>query len=108
MVVVGGRTNSVNEKLPLEVFDTETSEWHAFESIQKFRHGCWQQDKQLMIYGGFELSTPNIPTDSIFKVSLSRLFEKNPSLSTKLRSIESDNLSTGSSNSVNSVRDRAG
>jgi protein phosphatase len=74
MVVVGGRTNSVNEKLPLEVFDTETSEWHAFESIQKFRHGCWQQDRQLMIYGGFELSTPNIPTDSIFKVSLARLF----------------------------------
>lgn len=74
MVVVGGRTNSVNEKLPLEVFDTETSEWHAFESIQRFRHGCWQQDKQLMIYGGFELSTPNIPTDSIFKVGLSRLF----------------------------------
>lgn len=30
MLVVGGRTNSVNEKLPLEVFNTETSEWTSF------------------------------------------------------------------------------
>lgn len=27
MLLIGGRTNNVNEKLPLEVFDTETSEW---------------------------------------------------------------------------------
>ena len=33
------------------------------------------QDKQLMIYGGFELSTPNIPTDSIYRVSLLKLFD---------------------------------
>jgi len=70
------------------VFDTETSEWTSFESMQRFRHGCWLQDKQLLIYGGFELSTPNIPTDTIFRVSLSKMFEVIPSLSNKLKSLD--------------------
>ncbi len=43
------------------------------------------QEKQLMIYGGFELSTPNIPTDSIYKVSLTKMFDSVPSLANKLR-----------------------
>jgi hypothetical protein len=43
-----------------------------------------------MIYGGFELSTPNVPTDSIFKVSLPKMFENSPSLTAKLKSIENN------------------
>lgn len=74
MMVIGGRTNNVNERLSLEIFDSETSEWHAFDSVQRFRHGSWIQDKQLMIFGGFELSTPNVPTDSIYSLSLASLF----------------------------------
>lgn len=90
------------------MFDTETSEWHAFDSLQRFRHGCWIQDKQLMIYGGFELSTPNIPTDSIFRVSLPKLYESNPSLTSKLRALDIETTSNSSTSSVNSVRDRMG
>ena len=59
-----------------------------------------------MIYGGFELSTPNIPTDSIFKVSLPKLFDMNPSLSSKLKALEMDTTSNSSNSSVSSVRDR--
>lgn len=33
MLVIGGRTNTVGENLPLEVYDTETSEWHKFYEI---------------------------------------------------------------------------
>lgn len=33
MLVIGGRTNTVGENLPLEVYDTETSEWHKFNDI---------------------------------------------------------------------------
>ena len=32
MVIMGGRTNNVGELLPLEVYDTETSEWTKFTS----------------------------------------------------------------------------
>ena len=95
MMVIGGRTNNVNERLPLEIFDSETSEWHAFDSVQRFRHGSWIQDKQLMIFGGFELSTPNVPTDSIYSLSLASLFEKNAALNAKLKSREDSVLYKG-------------
>jgi len=42
-----------------------------------------------MIYGGFELSTPNVPTDSIFRVSLPQLFQSNASLTQRLRLLDS-------------------
>lgn len=38
MIVIGGRTNTVGEVVPLEVYDTESSEWTAFHSLQRFRH----------------------------------------------------------------------
>ena len=30
MLIVGGRANNVEENLGLEIYDTETSEWHKF------------------------------------------------------------------------------
>jgi len=30
MFVIGGRTNTVGEVVPLEVYDTESSEWTKF------------------------------------------------------------------------------
>lgn len=53
MLIVGGKTNNVSEILPLEVFDTEISEWFSYNSIQRFRHGTWIHEKCLFIYGGF-------------------------------------------------------
>ena len=47
----------------MEVYDTETSEWHKFNSISRFRHGCWNIYYNIYVYGGFELDRPNIPTD---------------------------------------------
>lgn len=61
-----------------------------------------------MIYGGFELSTPNIPTDSIYKVALPKLFEINPTLSSKLRALDFDATSNSSNSSVTSNTGRVG
>jgi protein phosphatase len=41
MIVIGGRTNTVGEDVPMEVYDTESSEWYKFNTIQRFRHFCW-------------------------------------------------------------------
>jgi hypothetical protein len=38
MLVIGGRTDTVGETVSLEVYDTESSEWKKFPSIQRFRH----------------------------------------------------------------------
>lgn len=38
LFVIGGRTNNVGETLPIDVYDTETSEWSKFNSVQRFRY----------------------------------------------------------------------
>jgi protein phosphatase len=84
MLVIGGRTNNVGESLPLETYDTENSEWSSYNTAQRFRHGSWIYDDSIYIYGGFELNTPNVPTDALVKISLSELFANNSSLYSKL------------------------
>ena len=76
MLVLGGRTNQVGEVVPVEAYDTESSEWLKFPSIQRFRHASWTLDSEVYIHGGFENETPNIPTDSIVKLDSSKLLGK--------------------------------
>jgi protein phosphatase len=104
MIIVGGKTNNISETLPLEVFDTESSEWIAFNNIQRFRHGVWVHEKNLFIYGGFELTSPTLPTDSIYKISLSVLFKNNPNLYGKIVDLNSSTSSISSNNSAISNR----
>lgn len=88
MLVIGGRANAVNETLSLEAYDTVTSNWFKFTSPQRFRSGSWLVDTNLFIYGGFELSTPNIPTDSMIKINLMNLFSTKPTLRDKIAPFE--------------------
>lgn len=62
MAVIGGRTNQVGEKIMLEAYNTETSEWFKFPCIQRFRHASWAIDNFVFIHGGFDHEQPNIPT----------------------------------------------
>ena len=84
MIVVGGRTNTVGENVQLEVYETESSEWHKFDCLQRFRHTIWAIDSTIFMHGGFEKETPNIPTNSIMKIDLMALFRNLPALKTKL------------------------
>lgn len=84
MLVIGGRANVVNETLPLDAYDTVTSNWYRFNSPQRFRSGSWLIDTNLHIYGGFELTTPNIPTDSLIRVNLMNLFSSKSTLKEKI------------------------
>jgi len=74
MMVIGGRTNNVGEIVPFEVYDTESSEWFKFDSLQRFRHSCWGIDTSVYIHGGFEHETPNIPINNISKIDAVKLF----------------------------------
>lgn len=61
-----------------------------------------------MLYGGFELSTPNVPTDSIYKIHLNKLFDGNSNLLTKLANFDlnssaSSNTSSNSNISINTT-----
>lgn len=60
----------------MEVYDTESSEWKKFNSLQRFRHTIWTQDyKHIFMHGGFENESPNVPTDSIMKLDLVEHFK---------------------------------
>lgn len=41
MVVLGGRSNSASENVVMEIYETETSEWRKFTSVQRFRASIW-------------------------------------------------------------------
>ena len=87
MMVLGGRTNTVGENVQLEVYETESSEWKKFNSLQRFRHTVWAMDTVIYMHGGFENETPNIPTNSIMKIDLAGLFKTSPILLGKLEQI---------------------
>jgi len=84
MFVVGGRTNNVGETVALEVYDTESSEWVKFPSVQRFRHACWLLDSSLYIHGGFEQDSPNVPTELITKVDVSKFFQNSKVISNQI------------------------
>ena len=88
MFVIGGRTNTVGEVVALEVYDTESSEWTQFTSLQRFRHVCWSVEATIYIHGGFEQITPNIPINMIATIEVEKLFNGHPSLLRKLKNID--------------------
>lgn len=84
MIITGGRSKIIQEILPTEVYDTETSEWKAFGGIGLFRHMSFNKDNYLYIYGGFENSNPNYPVEKIIKVDLLQYFSANLVIQNKL------------------------
>lgn len=87
MIVLGGRTNNVGENVQLEVYETESSEWRKFSTLQRFRHTVWALDANIYMHGGFENETPNIPTNTIVKLDLLAVFKGNQTLIDKLKTV---------------------
>jgi hypothetical protein len=90
MMVIGGRTNTVGEVVPLEVYDTESSEWFKFSSVQRFRHACWASNNSIFVHGGFEHETPNIPLQEICKIDAQKLLTNHDNLSSKIKPKENN------------------
>ena len=70
LAIIGGRSDRIDDNLPLQVYDTETSEWHNFDSIQTFRHTCWSTKQSIFLYGGFMKDVPNVPVSTITEINL--------------------------------------
>lgn len=62
------------------MYDTETSDWHKFNGVQRFRHSIWIMENYLYVHGGFDTEQPNIPTDSILRLDLLKLLQTNQNL----------------------------
>ena len=85
MFVVGGRTYNVHENLKLDIFDTDTSEWHSINNLQRFRHCAWMIKGDLYIQGGFKQDSPEVPVSDVKKIDLLAALEDKPNLLKKIR-----------------------
>ena len=79
-MVVGGRTNNISDNLPLEIYDTESSDWYKFPAIRRFRHASWCLENFLYLHGGFDQDAPNVPTEEVIRMNLFKTFEKHTNL----------------------------
>lgn len=84
MIITGGRSKNIQEILPTEIYDTESSEWRKFNGLGLFRHSCFIKDNFIYIYGGFENNNPNMPVEKIIKIDLLQYFSSNVNIVTKI------------------------
>jgi len=87
MIITGGRARNIQDNMPTEDYDTESSEWKRFPGLNLFRHSCFVKDSHLYIYGGFENTNPNIPIEKLIRIDLTQYFASNQPLLSILESI---------------------
>lgn len=87
MIITGGRARNIQDNMPTEIYDTESSEWKRFPGLNLFRHSCFVKDSHLYIYGGFENTNPNIPIEKLIRIDLTQYFVSNPLLLNTLETI---------------------
>ena len=83
---VGGRGNTLGDNLPIEVYDTENSEWSKFGNFRRFRHAAFIFENYLYIHGGLEDDKHNNPANVLNEIDLFELFESNQNLTKRLNS----------------------
>ena len=66
--------------MPLDIYDTDSSDWYKLPSIDRFRHISFMIEHHIYIHGGFDQEAPNVPTSSILKIDLNKLFQPHPPL----------------------------
>ncbi len=104
MIVLGGRTDDDIKNIPIEVYDTESSEWTELANFNKFRHSSWLSENLIFTHGGFDYASPMISKNDLVMIDLIKLLNSNSNLTKKLdKVLESvKKLSIGNSQNNNS------
>ena len=98
----GGRSQTLGDNLPIEVYDTETSEWFKFSSFRRFRHSSFIFENYLYIHGGLEDDKHNNPANVLNEIDLFELFAPNQNLIAKLKSFFEKKKEQSTKASINS------
>ena len=88
LVVIGGRNNSDNKQIPIEIYDTQTSKWASVAFFNKFRHTAWIVDDSIYTHGGFQLNNTLVAQSDIIKIDLEKLFNSNEWLKIKFEELQ--------------------
>ena len=91
LVVIGGRNNSDNKQIPIEIYDTQTSKWASVAFFNKFRHTAWIVDDSIYTHGGFQLNNTLVAQSDIIKIDLEKLFNSNEWLKIKFEELQKKN-----------------
>ena len=84
MIIIGGRSDNDLKSIPIEVYDTETSDWNELPSFNKFRHSSWIVNNFLFTHGGFDYSSPMYSKNDLVMIDVLKLLNTNQSISKKL------------------------
>jgi len=95
---IGGRSTSDGDNLPIEVYDTETSEWHSFLNYKRFRHATFIVDTTLYIHGGLEDEKHNNPAKILNELNLFEVFNNDMVILNKLKTYVIERKKTSSPN----------
>ncbi len=87
LIVIGGRNDIDMKMIPIEIYDTETSEWESVAFFNKFRHTSWLVDNSMYTHGGFELQNTVVAKNDIIKIDLVKLFNSNETLKRKFEKV---------------------
>ena len=58
------------DNLPIEIYDTETSEWHSFQTFRRFRNSAFIINASLFSQGGLEDEKNNSSTNTMVEINL--------------------------------------
>ena len=82
MIIIGGRgySNGNNNQIPIEVFNTLNNEGYSFGGINMNRQTSFIYEKNIYLFGGFEVKNQKRPLGDLYQISLENLFGKNEEL----------------------------
>jgi protein phosphatase len=103
MIVLGGRTDEDQKNIPIEIYDTETSEWTELTPFNKFRHSSWIIESQLFTHGGFDYLSPMISKNDLVKIDVVKLINTNQNLTKKLDKIMESLKKNATNNNLNNA-----
>ncbi|MCQ2816824.1 MAG: metallophosphoesterase, partial [archaeon] len=84
LIVLGGRNESKDTlSFPIEIYDTENSEWTCVSGFNKFRHTSWLSEGALFTHGGFELSNTTVAKNDLIKIDINKMFNSSENLKKK-------------------------
>ena len=92
LVILGGRTEEDVKETPIQVYDTETSDWAQFSSFNKFRHATWINNNFLYSHGGFDHKSPLVSKNDLVEIDLIKLLSSDDKLKRKIDNIQEHQL----------------
>ncbi len=87
LIVIGGRNDYDQTQIPIEIYDTDSSEWESVAFFNKFRHTSWVVENSIFTQGGFQLSNTLVAQYDIIKIDLAKLFNSNENLKKKFEKL---------------------